>query len=106
MKVEGESVNDSNEILNLFRKILCSLLCINLETTNDILKKNSLKYINEFEREYKKYYNNKEYSIVNIKDVIDFCNECYEEKDIFDYAEDVEYGLKELVNLSNKKGDN
>ena len=99
-------MNDSNEILNLFRKILCSLLCINLETTNDILKKNSLKYINEFEREYKKYYNFKEYSIVNIKDVIDFCNECYEEKDIFDYAEDVEYGLKELVNLSNKKGDN
>lgn len=99
-------MNDSNEILNLFRKILCSFLCINLETTNECLREKSLKFIKEFEREYNKYYNFKEYSIVNIKEVIDFCNECYEEKEVFDYAEDVEYGLKELINLSNKKGDN
>ena len=36
-------------ILNLFRKILSSLLCINMETSNECLKEKSLKYINEFE---------------------------------------------------------
>ena len=29
--------------------------------------------------------------------LIDFCNECYSEVEIFDYAEDVEYGAKELA---------
>ena len=70
------------------------------------LKEKSLKYINEFENEYKSYYNLKKYFISNISEIVDFCNECYEDKDVFDYAEDVEYGLRELVNLSNKKGNN
>ena len=33
----------------------------------------------------------------NIKEIIDFCNECYEDANVFTYAEDLEYGLKELV---------
>ena len=33
----------------------------------------------------------------DISDLIDFCNECYSEVEIFDYAEDVEYGAKELA---------
>ena len=28
---------------------------------------------------------------------------CYGDKDIFDYAEDVEYGLRELIEISNVK---
>lgn len=99
-------MSNREEILNLFRKILSSLLCINMETTDKHLKEKSLKYINEFENEYKSYYNLKKYFISNINEIVDFCNECYEDKDVFDYAEDVEYGLRELVNLSNKKGNN
>ncbi len=102
----GESVSNREEILNLFRKILSSLLCINMETSNECLKEKSLKYINEFESEYKSYYNLKKYFIGNTIEIIDFCNECYQDKDVFDYAEDVEYGLRELINLSNKKGEN
>ena len=94
-------MSNREEILNLFRKILSSLLCINMETSDK-----HLKYINEFENEYKSYYNLKKYFISNINEIVDFCNECYEDKDVFDYAEDVEYGLRELVNLSNKKGNN
>ena len=37
-------------------------------------------------------------------EVINFCNECYDDKDVFDYAEDVEYGLKELMEI--EKGSN
>ena len=99
-------MSNREEILNLFRKILSSLLCINMETSDKRLKEKSLKYINEFENEYKSYYNLKKYFISNINEIVDFCNECYEDKDVFDYAEDVEYGLRELVNLSNKKGNN
>ena len=102
----GESVSNREEILNLFRKILSSLLCINMETSDESLKEKSLKYINEFENEYKSYYNFKKYFIDNTIEIIDFCNECYQDKDVFDYAEDVEYGLRELINLSNKKDDN
>ena len=36
----GESVSNRKEILNLFRKILSSLLCINMETSNECLKEN------------------------------------------------------------------
>ena len=68
------------------------------------LKDKALKYLNEFLTQYEFYYNKGKYSLNNCMEVINFCNECYDDKDVFDYAEDVEYGLKELMEI--EKGSN
>lgn len=90
-------------ILNLFRKIICSLVCIIKYTNNAELKSKAIKYLNDFLEQYELYNNKDKYSLNNWKEIIDFCNECYSDKDIFDYAEDVEYGLRELIEISNAK---
>lgn len=45
-------------ILNLFRKIICSLVCIIKYTNNAELKSKAIKYLNDFLEQYK-LYNNK-----------------------------------------------
>lgn len=90
-------------ILNLFRKIICSLVCIIKYTKNKELKSKAIKYLNDFLEQYELYNNKGIYSLSNWEEIIDFCNECYSDKDIFDYAEDVEYGLRELMEISNSK---
>ena len=93
-------MNKDTKILNLFRKIICSLLCIIKNTKNAHLKKESAYYLKQYE-----LYNNKcIYFLNNIEKVINFCNRRYEDKDVFDYAEDVEYGLKELNEITIFKG--
>ncbi len=93
-------MNQSNNILNLFRKIICSLLCIQKNTKNVNLETKSSEYLNFFLEQYELYNNQKMYSLSNYNEIINFCNECYEDKDVFDYAEDVEYGLKELTKIT------
>lgn len=90
-------------ILNLFRKIICSLVCIIKYTKNSELKSKAIKYLNDFLEQYELYNNKDKYSLNNWEEIINFCNECYSDKDIFDYAEDVEYGLRELIEISNTK---
>ena len=46
-------------ILNLFRKIICSLVCIIKYTKNSELKSKAIKYLNDFLEQYE-LYNNKE----------------------------------------------
>lgn len=92
------------QIINLFRKIICSLLCINKDTKDPALKLKSNEYLEELLEEYKLYINKGTYSLTNYDKVIDFCNDCYEDKDIFDFAEDVEYGLRELIEVAINKG--
>lgn len=93
-------MNKKDKIINLFRKIICSLLCINKNTKNTLLKVKSDEYLDQFLEEYKSYINKGKYSLINYDEIINFCNECYEDKDIFDFAEDVEYGLSELVEVT------
>ncbi|MDO5568970.1 MAG: hypothetical protein Q4G04_02500 [bacterium] len=83
-------------VIGLFRKIICSLICINKKTTNEELKIKSDIYLNEYITKYDKYVNEKTFTNSNFIDIIDFCNECYSDSIVFDYAEDVEYGVKEL----------
>lgn len=98
----GKDIN----ILNLYRKIICSLLCINKNTQNCNLKNKTYEYLNQFLEQYELYNNKGMYSLNNCEEIINFCNECYSDKDVFDYAEDVEYGLKELMKITIKKGEN
>ena len=81
-------------ILNLYRKIICSLVCIIKYTNNAELENEAIKYLNNFLEEYELYNNKGIYSLSNVEEIINFCNECYGDKDVFDYAEDVEYGLR------------
>ena len=97
-------MNKDTKILNLFRKIICSLLCIIKNTKNDNLKKESIYYLNYYLEQYELYNNKCIYSLDNLEKAVNFCNQCYEDKDIFDYAEDVEYGLKELSEITIFKG--
>ena len=97
-------MNKSTKILNLFRKIIRSLLCIIKNTKNDNLKKESIYYLNYYLEQYELYNNKCIYSLDNLEKTINFCNQCYEDKDVFDYAEDVEYGLKELNEITIFKG--
>ena len=92
-------MHKDTDILNLFRKIICSLLCINKNTKNNDLKEKTYKYLKQFLEQYESYNNQATYSLNNYKEIINFCNECYEDKDVFDYAEDVEYGLQELMEI-------
>lgn len=98
-------MSKDTKILTLFRKIICSLLCIIKNTKNDNLKKESSDYLDYFLEQYELYNNKCIYSLGNLESVINFCNQCYEDKDVFDYAEDVEYGVKELNEITNFKGD-
>ncbi len=98
-------MSKDTKILTLFRKIICSLLCIIKNTKNDNLKKESSYYLDYFLEQYELYNNKCIYSLSNLESVINFCNQCYEDKDVFDYAEDVEYGVKELNEITNFKGD-
>ena len=84
-------------VINLYRKVICSLTCIEKRTSNNATKNKAINYINRFIYYYDKYLNKKENINYDISDLIDFCNECYDEVEIFDYAEDVEYGAKELT---------
>ena len=93
-------------ILNLYRKIICSLLCIIKNTENPNLKNKTSKYLNKFLKQYELYNNKGTYSLNNYSEIINFCNECYDDKDIFDYAEDVEYGFKELIEITSNKRKN
>lgn len=98
-------MSKDTKILNLFRKIICSLLCIIKNTKSDNLKKESSYYLDYYLEQYELYNNKCIYSLDNLESVINFCNQCYEDKDVFDYAEDVEYGVKELNEITNFKGD-
>ena len=90
-------------VINLYRKVICSLTCIEKRTNNAAIKKRATSYLNQYIDYYEKYLNKKEIQIYNISDLVDFCNECYDDADVFDYAEDVEYGAKELFKEINNK---
>ena len=93
-------MNKDSKILDLFRKIICSLLCITRHTKNDALKTKASYYLDYYLEQYELYNNKCIYSLDNLEKIIDFCNQCYEYKDVFDYAEDVEYGVKELNKIT------
>ena len=92
-------------ILNLLRKVICSLLCITKNTSNDYLETKSSYYLEKYLKKYELYNNKSNFYLDDIEEIVDFCNECYEDKDVFDYAEDVEYGLKELKEITRFKGE-
>lgn len=93
------------KILNLFRKVICSLLYVVKNTNSDNLKKEASYYLDYYLEQYKLYNDKGIYFLNDIEKSIKFCNLCYEDKDVFDFAEDVEYGIKELEEITKLKGE-
>lgn len=96
-----KNINDFSEIINLFRKIITSLACIEKIATDDYTRNTAKEYLLDTIKQYEKYNNSKDVMQIKFKysqnEIVDFCNECYEKVDIFDFAEDVEFGFCELI---------
>ena len=56
-------MNNNTKILNLFRKIICSLLCIIKNTKNDDLKTEASYYLDYYLKQYE-LYNNKHICLI------------------------------------------
>ena len=92
--------NKNTRMLKLFQKIICSLTCIEKITNNKDIKKTASIYLDDFIQIYIKFKANFNINFpFKEQEIIDFCNECYDKVDIFDLAEDLEYGLKELSEI-------
>ncbi len=99
--------NIREKLINLFRKVITSLTCISKLTKNEEIQKQTDFYIMKFIKDYEIYKNSKDSFKIKLDfdgmELIDFCNECYSLVEIVDFAEDVEYGFKEIVELINKE---
>ena len=98
---------NSNKIISLYQKIICSLSCIEKISDDYIIKKQSKHFLDKLIPLYINFILKKEINSItldlNIEEIINFCNNCYDKLNIFDLAEDVEYGIKELVESTNYK---
>lgn len=93
--------NDYNQIVDLFRKVIASLVCIEKTTKNNDIKETSSGYLKDIIIQYENYRSTKDLNKIEFKysekEIVDFSNECYDKVDIFTFAEDVEFGFSELV---------
>lgn len=93
--------NNFQMIIDLFRKTIASLVCIEKFTDNNYLKQTTEEYLIDIISQYASYYSHKDVNKITFKysekQIVDFCNECYEEINIMEFAEDLEYGFTKLV---------
>lgn len=93
------------EIINLFRKVITSLLCIEKTTTDENLKNEANKYIIDLINQYEKIIESSDIKSIKFKyteeDLIDFSYRCIEHKedDLVRFGEDVQFGIIELTKL-------
>ena len=92
-------MNSNNKVISLYQKIICSLSCIEKITDDKSIQNQSNYFLNKLIPLYTTLILKKEIKALNlnVKEIINFCNSCYDKLNIFDLAEDVEYGIKELV---------
>ena len=100
-------MNSTNKIISLYQKIICSLSCIEKISDDYTIKKQSKYFLDILIPLYTDFILKKEINSItldlDIEEIINFCNNCYDKLNIFDLAEDVEYGIKELVKSTNYK---
>ena len=99
---------DIENIINLFRKIIASLSCVEKITTYSELKNEATEYLLDLIEQYKIFIES--YKIESIKfkyeeeDLIDFSYRCIEslENDLVKLGEDIQFGIIELTKLLKK----
>ena len=93
--------NNYELIIDLFRKVIASLVCIEKTTKQSDIKNTSKKYLNDIIIQYENYRLTTDLNKIEFqyseKEIVDFVNECYDQVDIFTFAEDVEFGFSDLV---------
>lgn len=87
--------------INLFYKVISSLSCIEKITDNDTVKNESKKFNKDIIEQYQNYLKNKDVNKLNFnyseKDITLFSNDCYDKVDIVEFAEDLEFGFRDLI---------
>lgn len=93
------------EIINLLRKIITSLSCIEKTTTDKNLKNEVCEYLIDLINQYKKIIESNDIKGLKFKyteaDLIDFSYRCIENKenDFVKLGEDIQFGIIELTKL-------
>ena len=94
-------MNSTIKVISLYQKIICSLSCIEKITDDKSIQNQSNYFLNKLIPLYTNLILKKDINSINlnlnINEIVTFCNNCYDKLNIFDLAEDVEYGIKELV---------
>lgn len=95
---------NKEKIVNLLRKIITSLTCIEKITKDEELKKEAEGYIIELSIQYNKIINKNDINItLNKDDLVTFSYECINNKecDFVKLGEDIQFGTLELIDLLN-----
>ena len=93
------------EVINLLRKTITSLSCIEKTTTDENLKNEATEYILDLITQYKKVIESNDIKNIKFKyteeDLIDFSYRCIEHKenDLVKLGEDIQFGILELTKL-------
>ena len=93
------------EIINLLRKTITSLSCIEKTTTDKNLKNEACEYLIDLINQYKKIIESNDIKGLKFKyteaDLIDFSYRCIENKenDFVKLGEDIQFGIIELTKL-------
>jgi hypothetical protein len=97
--------NDEGVVINLLRKIITSLSCIEKTTTDENFKKEACEYLIDLINQYKKVIESNDVKEIKFKyteeDLIDFSYRCIENKenDFVKLGEDIQFGIIELTKL-------
>ena len=96
------------DIINLFRKTITSLSCVERITTDSDLKNEAQKYILDLIKQYKKILETNNTKTIKFKyseeDLIDFSYKCIENRkdDLVRLGEDIQFGIIELNKMLDK----
>ena len=93
------------DVVNLFRKIITSLSCVEKIITDENLKNEACEYLMDLINQYKKIIESDDIKGIKFKyteeDLIDFSYRCIENKedDFVKLGEDIQFGIIELTKL-------
>lgn len=95
----------SLEVINLFKKTITSLSCIEKTTTDENLKDEATEYLIDLINQYKKIIELSDIKKIKFKyteeDLIDFSYRCiaHKDNDFVKLGEDIQFGIIELTKL-------
>ena len=93
------------EIIDLFRKLIASLSCIEKITTDEKIKNQATKYLIDLTIQYKNFIEFYDIKSLAFKytegEIIDFSNMCIENKenDFVKLGEDIQFAIIDLIKI-------